>query len=92
MKKELNNGIVLGNLSRDMKLLCYDGKEEHWRKWSAKFLARAEIMGYRAYLENKEDIPENEIMNYKEINTYAYSDLILNTDGVAFSIVETSKT
>ncbi|MCP4374473.1 MAG: hypothetical protein GY797_41180 [Deltaproteobacteria bacterium] len=75
MEKKSDNGIVLGNFSRDMKLLCYDGKEEHWRKWSAKFLARAEIMGYRTYLESKEVIPEDEIRNYKEINTYAYGDM-----------------
>ncbi len=49
-------------------------------------------MGYRTYLESKEVVPENEITNYKEINTYAYGDMILNTDGVAFAIVETSKT
>ncbi len=55
-------------------------------------MARAEILGYKSYLECKEDVNEDDVMAYAEINKYVYVDLILDCDGIAFSIVEMSKT
>ncbi len=92
MEKKIESRVGPSNVARDIKIQCYDGKEERWRNWSAKYMARAQILGYKKYLEGRLDVNTGNLSAYTEMNTYTYGDLILNTDGVAFSIVEMSKT
>ncbi len=92
MENKLESSVGTSNITRDININCYDGLGEYWRSWSAKFLARAEILGYKSYFEGKEEVHEHNLMSYVETNKYAYGDIILNCDGIAFSIVEMSKT
>ncbi len=89
-KIETGFGSVSGlsHMTRDIKLSCFDGKEENWR---VKFLARAQILGYKEYLEDRSSIKEDS-KALDVTNTYAYGDLIIYCDGLAFCIVEMSKT
>ncbi len=87
------------NLERSIKILPFDGKDAEWREWIAKFLARANLHGYKDMLlgnmkvphEGKETLNENEAVA-KECNLCAYSNLILSCRGVPFSIVDGAKT
>ncbi len=81
---------MVPSMIRDIKLNCFDGKDENWRSWSAKFLARAHVLGYKEFIEGKLDDKEDPEV-YSELNAYAFSDMIINCDGVAFSLVEMSK-
>ncbi len=87
MEKVLGSGVGITQMTRDIKLTCFDAREENWRNWSAKFLARAQIVGYKEYLEGKLDVTKD-LEAFAKINAYAYGDLIINCDGLAFSIVE----
>ncbi len=82
-------------MERSIKIIPFDGKDGDWREWSAKFLAKANLHGYKDVLlgnikvppEKKETLRENEAMA-REFNMNAYSNLILSCKGVPFSIVE----
>ena len=44
-------------IERTVKLVPFSGKQEDWRKWSWKFLARAAIKKYEGILLGETQVP-----------------------------------
>ncbi len=91
--------MELGTSEWSIKIIPFDGKDKEWREWSAKFLARENLHGYKDVLlgnmkvppEEKESLKDSEALA-RECNLCAYSNLILSCKGVPFSIVDGAKT
>ena len=73
-------------------VIAFNGKQVNWTMWEEKFLAKANIKGYRKILLGKEialndeeDCDENtlegrEKKRLHDANTAAYKDLVLSID------------
>ncbi len=86
------------NQERSVKVIPFRGLDGEWREWSAKFLAKANLQGFKGILLGDIPVPPENIENRmqkeiaREYNMYAYSSLILCCTGVPFSIVDGAKT
>ena len=49
---------------KTIRVIPFSGKQEEWRMWSRKFLARAKIRGYKEVLLGLVDVPDQvEVLN-----------------------------
>ncbi len=89
---------------KNIRILPFDGNEQAWYEWSAKFVARADMLGLLAALTQEDTFPikgkegirdaseDDDDESYKcERNEAAYNQLILCCEGRAFSIVNNAK-
>jgi hypothetical protein len=86
-------------------VIPFDGKDDSWRMWSKKFLARAQMRGYKNILLGKVDVPpHDEVFTgtaaekaTKEAlragNDKAYNDLLLACESdICFNLVDEAQT
>ena len=92
-------------------VVSYNGKKKDFAAWEEKWLAKAKRKGYKEVvlgtvpiadhfdlMADDDDAAKEVKMNIRELNEFAYSDLILSMDTdksggkVAFNIVKRSKT
>ena len=92
-------------------VVSYNGKKKDFATWEEKWLAKAKRKGYKEVvlgtvpiadhfdlMADDDDAAKEVKMNIRELNEFAYSDLILSMDTdksggkVAFNIVKRSKT
>ncbi len=85
-------------MEKNIRVLPFDGKEQFWHEWSAKFLARADMLGYlRALIKDSGTLPDakeepsKEMGHEDECNKIAYNQLILYCEGRAFNIINNAK-
>ena len=45
---------------KSLKVIAFSGKQDDWKFWEVKFLARARRKGFRETLLGKETIPKND--------------------------------
>ncbi len=85
-------------VEKNIRILPFNGNEQVWHEWSAKFLARADMLSYLKTLteddtgrhhqkQESSDGLEPEI----DCNKMAYNQLILCCEGRAFSIAHNAK-
>jgi transposase InsO family protein/ribonuclease HI len=98
--------MVTSRESKDaLRLLPFSGKQEHWRQWNAKHLARAAIIGtYDALTAdiNEEESSSSESRSstrsasaaaaeLEKADRQAYAELLVSCSDIAFYIVEAVK-
>ena len=78
---------------RAIRVIAFSGKQADWTVWEEKFLAKANIRGYKKLLLGTEIAPKDgdeydettaiglENKRMREANEAAYTDLILSIDG-----------
>lgn len=78
---------------KPIRVIVFNGKQQDWPVWEAKFLARAKKKGYKNLLVGSDIAPpDGEIIDerteegrekkrLREMNEAAYEDLILSIDG-----------
>ena len=90
---------------KTIRSLPFSGKQEDWRMWSRKFLARAELKGYQEILEGTKKAPSASLVidestatgkrlsKLRRANTMAYNDLLMACeDEVSFGAVDEALT
>ena len=85
---------------KTIRILQFSGKEEDWRMWSAKFMAKAKLRGYHEILDGTKNAPKDTVADLTEtnkklaiLNDKAYNELVLSCiDETSFSIVDGAKT
>jgi hypothetical protein len=93
------------DLEKTIKIVQFSGKQEDWRKWSKKFLARAAMKKYKGVLLGTVVVPaESDVLDTRtndgkllkaarDANEIAYNELLLcSDDDVAFTAVDTACT
>jgi hypothetical protein len=71
----------------------FNGKAEHWYKWSKTFLCRAALRGYKKIILNKEGDEADWAKNEWEIlNDLAYAEIMIACqDDMCFGIIDGSR-
>ncbi len=85
-------------VEKNIRILPFNGNEQVWHEWSAKFLARADMLGYLQALteddtgrhHQKQELSDG-LGPETDCNKMAYNQLILCCEGRAFSIVHNAK-
>jgi hypothetical protein len=89
---------------KTIRFIEFSGDEADWRVWSCKYLARAHMAGQKDLLLGKVVSPPDdleideeskegqELLRLRELNTNAYSTLLLSCNGMAFGCVEEART
>ena len=88
------------NDEKTIRILKFSGKEEDWRMWSAKFMAKAKLRGFTEILDGTKDAPKDSVAGATDaskelavLNDKAYNELVLSCiDETSFSIVDGAKT
>ena len=82
---------------RAIRVIAFSGRQADWTVWEEKFLAKANIRGYKKLLLGTEIAPKDgdeydettaiglENKRMREANEAAYTDLILSIDGTSAS-------
>jgi len=71
--KNLKMSIVKEN---NLKVIAFSGKQDDWKFWEVKFLARARRKGFREILLGKETIPkDNEKFDLSKLDEKAMSEI-----------------
>jgi len=77
---------------KTLKVIVFSGKQEDWKFWEVKFLARARRKGFRELLLGKLTIPkdsdvldatvpaEKKQIEIREANELAFEELVLSID------------
>jgi len=77
---------------KSLKVITFSGKQEDWKYWEIKFLARARRKGFREILEGTIPIPkdsekfnltkpdEKEQSEIRDKNELAFEELVLSID------------
>ncbi len=85
-------------MEKNIRILPFNGNEQSWHEWSAKFMARADMLGYSEALMEDSASPRprkkksgDEDGLEVEYNKAAYNQLILCCEGRAFNIVNNAK-
>ncbi len=96
-----SRGMKQNIVEKAIRTLPFDGNEQSWHEWSAKFIARADMLGLlpaltqdnRSPTKGKEESSEESEDGYDkhEYNKTAYNQLILCCEGRAFNIVNNAK-
>ena len=79
-----------------IRVIPFDGEQKSWRMWSRKFLARADLRGYKGLLLGLEKPPKHdelttdkEKIKLRAYNKLAYGELLLACqDEVSFGAVD----
>ena len=81
------------------KSVVFDCKATEWHEWSAKFLAVADVHGYKGVLlRTDKSCPTSQVTKSSEeerilkANKEAYGNLVLSCSGTAFGAVDSAKT
>lgn len=87
-----------------IRVVAFNGKQDSWRSWKLKFLAKSSSLGYRGVVEGIDKVPkevdvldanvpaEKELLTNRAKNMNAYSALALSCEGAAFGCVEIAVT
>jgi len=84
-----------------VRLVRFDGTDEHWHEWSVKTLALAKIRGYKKTLTTDtkpctdavyEASTDANVKKIYENNDKAYQLLVMSCNGIAFGLVNQAKT
>ncbi len=60
----------------NLKVIAFSGKQDDWKFWEVKFLARARRKGFREILLGKETIPkDNEKFDLNKLDKKAKSEI-----------------
>jgi len=79
-----------------VRLVRFDGTDEHWHEWSVKTLALAKIRGYKKTLTTDtkpctdavyEASTDANVKKIYENNDKAYQLLVMSCNGIAFGLV-----
>ena len=56
------------NDEKTIRILQFSGKEEDWRMWSAKFMAKAKMKGFHEILNGTKSAPNDLVADTTEKN------------------------
>lgn len=85
---------------KSIRVIVFDGKQENWRQFKLKCLAKANYLGYRSIFDGDDDIPkESDVLDdstdagkkslkLRMMNANAYAALCLSCEGSAFGCIE----
>jgi hypothetical protein len=89
---------------RSIRVIVFDGKQENWRQFKLKCLAKASYMGYRDALDGTVAVPkesdvldltkadDKEKLKARKMNASAYAALCLSCEGASFGCIERAVT
>jgi hypothetical protein len=93
------------DVEKTIKIVQFSGKQEDWRKWSRKFLARATMKKYKGVLLGTTIVPaESDVLDLRtnegkaakaarDANEIGYNELLLcSDDDVVFATVDSACT
>ena len=84
-----------------VRLVKFDGTDDHWHEWSVKTLALAKIRGFKKTLTTDtkpctdaiyETTNDDAIKKIYDLNDKAYQLLVMSCSGIAFGLVNQAKT
>ena len=84
-----------------VRLVKFDGTDDHWHEWSVKTLALATIRGFKKTLTmdtkpctdaTYKTTNNNAIKKLYDLNNKAYQLLVMSCSGIAFGLVNQAKT
>ena len=90
----------MSDIEKTIEILPFSGHEYEWREWNKKFLAKAEISGYKGILEGTVTPPKDSDTydrrtkngkkkeKLRQLQKDAYGQLILSCTGIAFGFVD----
>ena len=89
---------------KSIRVIVFDGKQENWRQFKLKCLAKASYMGYREVYDGSVKVPaESEVLDetttdgknklkLRKSNANAYAALCLSCEGASFGCIERAVT
>ena len=98
-----NRSFISGE---DLKTLRFDGNRKKWREWKGRFLALAQMKGYKPILLDQIQVPPDSLclpdaptdnqtlaqINARQLNNLAYCTLLTICTDISYELVETAVT